>query len=67
MRLDEIRQNRILLAFQYARIDGDREDIVARGTHQVAVMQRRPSGLVAASIPEELTRALREFDRAAPA
>src|SRR5438094_4864780 len=40
MRLSDLKQNRIVMTFDYLRIDKTGEEIVARGKQEVAVMRR---------------------------
>ena len=54
MRLAELVQNRITLAFEYFR----GEELVARGEQQVASMVREGQALVPAAVPQSLREAL---------
>jgi len=54
MRLGELLQNRITLAFEYWR----GEELVARGEQQVACMKREGERLVPAPVPPSLREAL---------
>jgi enediyne biosynthesis thioesterase len=58
MRLAQLVQNRINLAFEYFRLKDGQEQLVARGEQQVACMRREGSQLVPASIPVSLRAAL---------
>jgi enediyne biosynthesis thioesterase len=58
MRLAELVQNRISLAFEYFRLKGAQEQFVARGEQQVACMKRDGTGLVPTPIPASLRDAL---------
>lgn len=67
MSLVELTQTQIEFGFDYLRIDGDQETLVARGRQRVACM-RGPSGrTVPARVPEELVRALRPYQELVPA
>ena len=58
MRLAELVQNRIALAFEYWRKKSSAEELVARGEQQVACMRREGDHLVPAPLPPSLRRAL---------
>ncbi|MBI1852274.1 MAG: acyl-CoA thioesterase [Planctomycetes bacterium] len=57
MRLGELAQNRLTLAFDFAR----GEEIVARGEQVVASMRRDGDRLVPTPMPESLREALRPY------
>ena len=57
MRLAELLQNRITLAFEYWR----GEELVARGEQQVACMKREGSRVVPTGVPPSLREALAAF------
>ena len=57
MRLGELVQNRLTLAFDFAR----GEEIVARGEQVVASMRREGDRLVPTPMPESLREALRPY------
>jgi enediyne core biosynthesis thioesterase len=62
MRLASMEQNRIAMDFEYWRIEGGREQLVARGNHVVACMRREADGGVTpVPIPDELGAALRSY------
>ena len=61
MSLAELAQNRMTLHFEYWRMRGADEELVARGDQQVIVMRRDGERSVAAAIPERLREALREY------
>lgn len=54
-------QNRLTMGFEYFRIREGREELVARGEQQVACMFRDGPSMVPASIPRELSEALRPY------
>jgi enediyne core biosynthesis thioesterase len=58
MRLAELVQNRIGLAFEYWRKKGGVEELVARGEQQVACMRREGERLVPTPVPPSLRTAL---------
>jgi enediyne biosynthesis thioesterase len=58
MRLAELVQNRIALAFEYWRKKSDTEELVARGEQQIACMRREGERLVPAPVPASLRQAL---------
>jgi enediyne biosynthesis thioesterase len=58
MRLAELVQNRIALAFEYWRTAADGEELVARGEQKIACMRREGDRLVPAPVPASLRTAL---------
>ena len=58
MRLAELMQNRITLAFEYWRHKDGGEELVARGEQQVACMKREGERLVPSPVPASLREAL---------
>jgi len=61
MRLAELVQNRITLAFEYWRRKDGQEELVARGEQQVACMKREGAGLVPTPVPSYLRNALTPY------
>jgi len=61
MRLADISQNRMTMAFEYIRQGPSGEEVVARGEQQIASMRRERNGSVPALIPPELRAALRQY------
>jgi len=61
MRLAELVQNRIGLAFEYWRKKSGNEELVARGEQQVACMRRAGERLVPAPVPPSLRDALARY------
>ena len=61
MRLAELVQNRITLAFEYWRRKDGSEELVARGEQQVACMRREGAGLAPAPVPLSLREALAPY------
>jgi enediyne core biosynthesis thioesterase len=60
MSLGDVRQNRVLMRFDYLRA-GEPPELVARGEQEVAVMTRTARGLEPAPVPPDLLAALREY------
>jgi enediyne biosynthesis thioesterase len=58
MRLGEVVQNRITLLFEYYRVNGKGEELIARGEQQVACMRRQGHETVPTPIPPALREAL---------
>ena len=61
MRLLRQVQNRLLLKFDYVRVNQTGEEIVARGSQEIASMVQTPNGLSPTPIPDSLAKALRPF------
>ncbi len=61
MRLGALLQNRVTMTFDYLRVKGDQEELVARGEQQVAFMWREGSRLVPTRVPQALEQALRPY------
>lgn len=62
MRLVELAQNRITMAFEYWRgEDGHLKTMVARGQQQIACMQRRQDALTPIPVPPVLVEALKPY------
>jgi enediyne biosynthesis thioesterase len=61
MRLAELVQNRMRLAFEYWRRNGGGEELVARGGQQIICMRREGNKLVPAPVPQSLREALRPY------
>jgi enediyne biosynthesis thioesterase len=61
MRLTELVQNRIALAFEYFRLKDGQEQLVARGEQQVACMKREGSRLIPSVVPASLRQALEPY------
>lgn len=61
MRLGEMVQNRISMRFEYFRVTGGDEQLVARGEQQVACMRREGGKTVPIPVPEPLREALLPF------
>jgi enediyne biosynthesis thioesterase len=61
MRLASQAQNRLSLEFEYWRINGDQEQLVARGQQEIVSMRRQGNATAPTPIPDELRRALVPF------
>lgn len=61
MRLTELTQNRISMAFDYWRRTDVSEELVARGEQQAACMRHNGTRIVPTPIPEALREALRSY------
>lgn len=61
MRLAAQVQNRVLMNFEYYRLDAAGETIVARGVHEIACMRREGAVIVPTPVPEELKAALKLY------
>ena len=61
MRLAELVQNRLTLTFEYWRRQADGEQLVARGSQQVACMRRDGDKLSPAPVPQSLREALAAY------
>lgn len=60
MSLGAVRQNRVLMRFDYVR-QGDPPKLIARGEQEVAIMARTDRGLRPAPLPPELHDALSAY------
>ena len=61
MRLQSMVQNRLILSFEYWRATGEEEELVARGSQEIACLRKNGDELAPCPIPEELRRALEPF------
>ncbi|MGK4584705.1 acyl-CoA thioesterase [Kitasatospora sp. HPMI-4] len=61
MRLDELTQTQIQFSFDYLRLDGGQENLVARGRQRIACMRGPNTATVPARVPEELRLALAPY------
>jgi enediyne biosynthesis thioesterase len=61
MRLAELVQNRMRLAFEYWRRKDGAEELVARGEQQIACMRREGGKLLPAPVPQTLREALTAY------
>lgn len=58
MRLSDMTQTRVGMVFEYWRVEGDGETLVARGEQQIACMRRVGAALLPAAVPAALREAL---------
>jgi enediyne biosynthesis thioesterase len=58
MRLAAQAQNRATMSFEYWRVSGDREELVARGEQQIACMRREGEQMVPTPFPNPMQAAL---------
>jgi enediyne biosynthesis thioesterase len=61
MRLEELTQTQIAFAFDYVRVRGDEELLVARGRQRIACMRGPNTNTVPARVPDALRRALEPY------
>jgi len=61
MRLEELTQTQIAFAFDYVRVRGDEELLVARGRQRIACMRGPNTNTVPARVPESLRQALAPY------
>lgn len=61
MRLAAVRQNRIMLRFEYWRHAAGTAELVARGEQEVACMRREGEQTMPTAIPDELRQALAKY------
>ena len=61
MRLASMAQNKLSLDFEYWRLTGGGEELVARGRQDIVCMRREGQRMVTTAIPEELGEALRPY------
>lgn len=64
MRLGVLKQNRITMRFEYWRVNGAGEELVARGEQEIACMQRDGNEMRAVPIPKGLRNALSAYAEA---
>ncbi|XVV07301.1 acyl-CoA thioesterase [Actinosynnema sp. CA-248983] len=61
MRLEELTQTQIQFSFDYVKVTGGEEVLVARGRQRIACMRGPNTDTVPARVPEELRRALAPY------
>jgi enediyne biosynthesis thioesterase len=61
MRLGGVRQNRVLMRFEYWRLGPGSEELVARGEQEIAAMRRDGDRTVPTPIPEAMLAALEPY------
>lgn len=62
--LGGVAQTRIRLRFDYVRLRGEQEELVAQGEQEIACMSRADGPLRATAVPRVLRDALRPFEAA---
>ena len=67
MRLGDLAQNRMVLLFEYYRVNRDREELLARGEQQVACMERRSTSIGREILTEMKYEMMTETNRQAMA
>lgn len=66
MRLEDLSQTQIGLAFDYVRLHDGLEEFIARGRQRVACVRRSNGSITPASVPDELRRALESYEIRVP-
>ncbi|MFI9816557.1 acyl-CoA thioesterase [Saccharothrix variisporea] len=61
MRLEELTQTQVQFSFDYVKVTGGQELLVARGRQRIACMRGPNTDTVPARVPEELRRALAPY------
>lgn len=61
MTLKEIVQNRVTMLFDYVRVSGSAEEVVARGEQQIACMKREGERIVPTPVPRGMREALEQY------
>ncbi|MFD6949682.1 4-hydroxybenzoyl-CoA thioesterase [Nocardiopsis sp. TSRI0078] len=61
MRLEELTQTQVQFSFDYVRLGGETEALVARGMQRIACMRGPNTATVPARVPEELREALAAY------
>ena len=61
MRLGELTQSRMTLLFEYWRVGGAGEELIARGQQEIACLRREGETLMPTPVPKSLRDALRPY------
>ena len=61
MSLDSLAQNRIGFNFEYWRVSPEGEELVARGSQEVACLRRQGEEMVPTPVPKDLREALKAY------
>ena len=61
MSLVQLSQSRITMGFDYVRMKGGKDELVARGEQQVVCMKRSGERVEAVEVPPHMLQALREY------
>ncbi|QFZ20716.1 acyl-CoA thioesterase [Saccharothrix syringae] len=64
MRLEELTQTQVQFSFDYVKVTGGQEVLVAKGRQRIACMRGPNTDTVPARVPEELRRALAPYAEA---
>lgn len=67
MRLDELTQTQVQLGFDYVKLHGGQETLVARGVQRIACMRETNKQTVPSRVPAELRQALAPYANGAAA
>ncbi|HEY2443845.1 MAG TPA: acyl-CoA thioesterase [Streptosporangiaceae bacterium] len=67
MRLVDLAQTQLEFSFDYIRLDGGSEKLIARGRQRVACMRGPNTRTIPARVPESLVEALARYTPQAPA
>ncbi|MBV2156608.1 thioesterase family protein [Kitasatospora sp. SUK 42] len=67
MRLEELTQTQVKFGFEYLKLDGGQERLVARGSQRIACMRGPNTATVPARVPEALRAALAPYSEASVA
>ena len=62
-RLDDLKQNRITMRFEYWKLTADGEELTARGEQQVACMRREGARMISRAHPEGVNRGVEPLCR----
>ncbi|HEV3380610.1 MAG TPA: acyl-CoA thioesterase [Trebonia sp.] len=66
MRLEDLTQTQVGLAFDYVRMREGQEDLIARGTQRVACLRRANGRIAPTRVPESLRAALGSYTASSP-
>ncbi|XVS62287.1 acyl-CoA thioesterase [Actinosynnema sp. CA-299493] len=64
MRLEELTQTQIQFSFDYVKVTGDQEVLVAKGRQRIACMRGPNTNTVPSRVPEDLRKALAPYAEA---
>jgi enediyne core biosynthesis thioesterase len=66
MRLEELTQTQVSFAFDYVRVGDGVEELIARGRQRIACMRGANGATAPARVPEQLRRALQDYEVRVP-
>jgi enediyne biosynthesis thioesterase len=66
MRLEDLTQTQVGLAFDYVRMREGQEDLIARGTQRVECLRRANGRIAPTRVPESLRAALGSYTASSP-